>query len=108
MLAVFNAGNYIATPGEDLRVRDFRQSFEVNYFGIINGLVPLMERMRIRARGHIVLVGSVTAYFGWPTTAAYGGIEGGDQHPGRVAEIRFRQDEYPRPGDKSRASSTRR
>ncbi|MGX5847923.1 SDR family oxidoreductase [Mesorhizobium sp. PL10] len=73
VLAVFNAGNYIATPGEDLRVRDFRQSFEVNYFGIINGLVPLMERMRIRARGHIVLVGSVTAYFGWPTTAAYGG-----------------------------------
>lgn len=73
VLAVFNAGNYIATPGEDLRVRDFRQSFEVNYFGIINGLVPVMERMRVRARGHIVLVGSVTAYFGWPTTAAYGG-----------------------------------
>ena len=48
VLAVFNAGNYIATPGEDLRVRDFRRSFEVNYFGIINGLVPLMERMRIR------------------------------------------------------------
>jgi NAD(P)-dependent dehydrogenase (short-subunit alcohol dehydrogenase family) len=75
VLAVFNAGNYIATPGEDLVVRNFRQSFEVNYFGIVNGLVPVIERMRIRARGHIVLVGSVTAYFGWPTTAAYGGTK---------------------------------
>ncbi|PAP98753.1 SDR family oxidoreductase [Mesorhizobium mediterraneum] len=75
VLAVFNAGNYIATAGEDLTVRGFRQSFDVNYFGIINGLVPVIERMRVRARGHIVLVGSVTAYFGWPTTAAYGGTK---------------------------------
>ncbi|RWL17125.1 MAG: SDR family oxidoreductase [Mesorhizobium sp.] len=75
VLAVFNAGSYIATAGEDLTVRGFRQSFDVNYFGIINGLVPVIERMRVRARGHIVLVGSVTAYFGWPTTAAYGGTK---------------------------------
>lgn len=75
VLAVFNAGNYISTPGEALVIDDFRRSFEVNYFGIINGLVPVMERMRVRARGHIVLVGSVTAYFGWPTTAAYGGTK---------------------------------
>ncbi|TPL00129.1 SDR family oxidoreductase [Mesorhizobium sp. B2-4-14] len=75
VLAVFNAGNYISTPGEALVVSDFRHSFEVNYFGIINGLVPLVEHMRVRARGHVVLVGSVTAYFGWPTTAAYGGTK---------------------------------
>ncbi|UCI17469.1 SDR family oxidoreductase [Mesorhizobium sp. B2-1-8] len=75
VLAIFNAGNYIATPGESLVVRDFRRSFEVNYFGIINGLVPVVEYMRVRARGHVVLVGSVTAYFGWPTTAAYGGTK---------------------------------
>jgi len=75
VLAVFNAGNYIATPGEDLIVRDFRRSFEVNYFGILNGLVPVVEHMRVRSRGHVVLVGSVTAYSGWPTTAAYGGTK---------------------------------
>ena len=28
--------------------------------------------MRKRGRGQIVLVGSVTAYFGWPSTGAYG------------------------------------
>ena len=75
VLAIFNAGNYIPTPGEQLTVGAFRKSFDVNYFGIIHGLVPVVERMRIRSRGHIVLVGSVTAYFGWPTTAAYGGTK---------------------------------
>ncbi|TGQ08940.1 MULTISPECIES: SDR family oxidoreductase [unclassified Mesorhizobium] len=75
VLAVFNAGNYIATPGENLVVRDFHRSFAVNYFGIVNGVVPVVERMRVRGRGHVVLVGSVTAYSGWPTTAAYGGTK---------------------------------
>ncbi|TIV64059.1 MAG: SDR family NAD(P)-dependent oxidoreductase, partial [Mesorhizobium sp.] len=75
VLAVFNAGNYIATPGEHLVVRDFHRSFAVNYFGIVNGLVPVVDYMRARARGHVVLVGSVTAYSGWPTTAAYGGTK---------------------------------
>ena len=28
--------------------------------------------MQKRDRGHIVLIGSVTAYFGWPSTGAYG------------------------------------
>ncbi|TPI33185.1 SDR family NAD(P)-dependent oxidoreductase [Mesorhizobium sp. B3-1-6] len=75
VLAVFNAGNYIATPGENLVVRDFHHSFAVNYFGIVNGVVPVVEHMRVRGRGHVVLVGSVTAYCGWPTTAAYGGTK---------------------------------
>ncbi|AZO30362.1 SDR family NAD(P)-dependent oxidoreductase [Mesorhizobium sp. M1B.F.Ca.ET.045.04.1.1] len=75
VLAVFNAGNYIATPGEHLVVRDFHRSFAVNYFGIVNGLVPVVDYMRARGRGHVALVGSVTAYSGWPTTAAYGGTK---------------------------------
>ncbi|RUU50077.1 SDR family NAD(P)-dependent oxidoreductase, partial [Mesorhizobium sp. M2C.T.Ca.TU.002.02.1.1] len=64
-----------ATPGENLVVRDFHRSFAVNYFGIVNGVVPVVEHMRVRGRGHVVLVGSVTAYSGWPTTAAYGGTK---------------------------------
>ena len=28
--------------------------------------------MKARSRGHVVLIGSVTSYFGWPTLAAYG------------------------------------
>lgn len=72
VLAIFNAGRYLATAGENLNVDNFRQTYAVNVFGVINGMVPVVERMRYRSRGHIVLIGSVAAYFGWPTTAAYG------------------------------------
>ena len=71
-LAIFNAGNYFPTRGERLDVLNFTRTFEVNLFGVVNGLVPLVERMRERGCGHIVVVASVTSYFGWPATAAYG------------------------------------
>lgn len=72
MLAIFNAGVYIPVHGEELNLADFRQSYEVNLFGILNGLVPLVARMQARSRGHVVLIGSITSYFGMPTLAAYG------------------------------------
>lgn len=72
VLAVFNAGTYAPTEGENLDGEHFRSTYAVNLFGILNGLIPVVERMKSRSRGHVVLVGSVTAYFGMPTTAAYG------------------------------------
>ncbi|MGP2492264.1 SDR family NAD(P)-dependent oxidoreductase [Mesorhizobium sp. PUT5] len=72
VLAVFNAGAYVPIAGENMSARKFRRSFDVNVMGVVNGLVPVVRHMRERACGHVVLVGSVSAYFGWPTTAAYG------------------------------------
>ncbi|WP_269929877.1 SDR family NAD(P)-dependent oxidoreductase [Aminobacter sp. HY435] len=72
VLAIFNAGAYLPVTGDNLRMEAFRQSFDVNVFGVMNGLVPVTTRMRNRGRGHIVFMGSISAYFGWPTTAAYG------------------------------------
>ncbi|MBD0415017.1 SDR family NAD(P)-dependent oxidoreductase [Oryzicola mucosus] len=71
-LALLNAGQYIPVMGERLNVHDFRQTYEVNLFGIINGMVPLSERMQRRGGGQIVMMGSVASYFGLPSTAAYG------------------------------------
>lgn len=71
-LAVFNAGVYIPLHGEALSLPNFRKTYEVNVFGVLNGLVPTVDRMRKRGRGHVVVMGSVTSYFGWPTLAAYG------------------------------------
>lgn len=72
-LAIFNAGSYSPTFGERLEALNFVSTFKVNLFGVIHGLVPVADRMRDRGFGQIAIVGSVTAYFGLPTAAAYGG-----------------------------------
>jgi NAD(P)-dependent dehydrogenase (short-subunit alcohol dehydrogenase family) len=72
VLAIFNAGAFFPTRGERLDVQNFARTYELNILGALYGLVPLVARMRARKRGHIALVGSVTAYFGLPSAAAYG------------------------------------
>lgn len=71
-LAVFNAGIYSPTLGERLETLNFTSTFSVNLFGVVNGLVPVADRMRERGFGQIAIVGSITAYFGLPAAAAYG------------------------------------
>ena len=71
-LAVFNAGVYLPVHGETLKVADFDKSFSVNLSGVVNGLVPAIARMKMRGRGQIAVVSSVTGYGGMPTSAAYG------------------------------------
>lgn len=72
VIAVFNAGTYAPSRGEALDLATFRRVYEVNVFGTLNGLAPVVERMRVRGRGQIVLVGSATSWFGLPLAAAYG------------------------------------
>lgn len=71
-LAVFNAGNYFPTRGDRLDVENFVKTYQINVFGAVNGLVPAVRRMQQRRRGQVVLVGSVSSYFGLPSAAAYG------------------------------------
>jgi NAD(P)-dependent dehydrogenase (short-subunit alcohol dehydrogenase family) len=72
VLAVFNAGTYLETRGERLTTLRFVNTYVLNMFGVVNCLVPLVERMRERRRGQIAFVASVTGFFGMPSTAAYG------------------------------------
>ncbi|MEL6437532.1 MAG: SDR family NAD(P)-dependent oxidoreductase [Pseudomonadota bacterium] len=71
-LAVFNAGNYWPTRGEALDIDAFRNNYEVNVFGVLNGLVPAVERMKHHGKGQIAVVGSVSGYTGLPAASAYG------------------------------------
>ena len=48
VLAVFNAGNYFPTRGERLDVDELPPVLRRQLFGVINGLVPAVERMRAR------------------------------------------------------------
>lgn len=72
VLAVFNAGIFLSTRGDRLEVTNLVRTFEINVFGVVYGLVPAVDRMRARGRGHVVFVGSVNSYFGLPSAAGYG------------------------------------
>lgn len=72
VLAVFNAGNYFPASGDRLNSADFVRTYDINLFGVINGLVPVVDRMKTRGQGQIAFVSSVSGYGGWPMTSAYG------------------------------------
>lgn len=72
VLAIFNAGNYFPTRGDRLDTLNILKTFEINLFGVVFGLVPVADYMRERGKGQMLLVGSASSYFGWPSASAYG------------------------------------
>lgn len=71
-LAVFNAGMYEPLPGGLADPQVFRRHMEVNYLGVVNGLMAVLPGMRRRRSGQLAVVGSVAGYRGLPKSAAYG------------------------------------
>ena len=71
-LAVLNAGTYVPTGVAPFQADAFRSQFEVNVFGTINGLAPLLPRFIARKAGQVAVVASVAGYRGLPSAAAYG------------------------------------
>jgi len=71
-VAVLNAGTSLPAAGGRVQPALFERVYDVNIFGVVRCLAPAVEKMRARKRGQIAIVGSLTAYFGLPTTAAYG------------------------------------
>jgi NAD(P)-dependent dehydrogenase (short-subunit alcohol dehydrogenase family) len=70
-LAIFNAGNYWENSGKSLEMKTFRDTYEINVFGVLNGLIPVVERFKQRRQGHVVIVSSVSGYTGLPKASAY-------------------------------------
>lgn len=71
-LAVMNAGNYWPTTGDDLKIDAYKKTFDVNFFGTLNGMTPVVEKFKQRGKGQICLVASVSGYAGLPNASAYG------------------------------------
>ena len=71
-LAILNAGTYIRFGVEDFSVKLFKEQIEINVMGTVNCLSPIMDTMKSRHRGHIVIVSSLSAYRGLPYASAYG------------------------------------
>ncbi len=70
-LAILNAGIWHPMTSSEYNAEKARQSMEVNYFGIVNVLEPLIPAMIGHGRGQIALVASVAGYRGLPLAAAY-------------------------------------
>jgi NAD(P)-dependent dehydrogenase (short-subunit alcohol dehydrogenase family) len=71
-LAVFNAGTSFPTTAENFSVANFRKTIDVNLMGEVNCMGAVVPAMIARRSGHIVLMGSLSAFIGAPAAAAYG------------------------------------
>jgi NAD(P)-dependent dehydrogenase (short-subunit alcohol dehydrogenase family) len=71
-LAVLNAGTFFPARAFKLDTEIFDQAMAINFSGIINGLVPTIEKMNQAGRGQIAVVSSSASYGGLPKSAAYG------------------------------------
>lgn len=76
-IAVLNAGIYIPIDATRPDLKAFHTTFDVNLKGTANCVVPLIDAMKPRRKGQIVLVASVAGYSGLPMSAAYGATKAG-------------------------------
>ena len=86
-LAVLNAGIWQMMTVSDFSVARSRESMNVNYFGVVNALEPVMRAMVARGQGHIAFVSSVAGYRGLMKGAAYA--------PTKAALISLAESLYP-------------
>jgi len=71
-LAFLNAGGSFEDAAGDFGGAGFQKTFDLNVFGVVNGLNPLMNAMKKRGKGQIAINGSLAGYAGLPGAGAYG------------------------------------
>lgn len=78
-LVIANAGvsSSIGAAGAPETGADTWRTFDINLGGAINSIVPLIDPMCRRGRGHIAVMCSLAALYGFPNTPAYSGSKAG-------------------------------
>lgn len=71
-IAIFNAGLFEHMKGSELTLDSFEKTFAVNFNGVINCLVPVVDEMKRCQKGQIAVVASVSGYGGLRLASAYG------------------------------------
>jgi NAD(P)-dependent dehydrogenase (short-subunit alcohol dehydrogenase family) len=74
-VVVNNAGIMPVTPFAEESMDSVRRQFDINVFGLINGMQLAIERMRPRNSGHIVNLASQAGKGGFPGIATYSGTK---------------------------------
>jgi NADP-dependent 3-hydroxy acid dehydrogenase YdfG len=68
---VNNAGVMPISRLDELKVDDWDKMIDVNLRGVLNGIAAVLPTMLARNSGHLVNIGSVSAYSVGPTVAVY-------------------------------------
>lgn len=78
-LVVANAGvtSSIEDDGSPEPWDRIKRVFDINLYGVLHTITPLVEPMRQRGHGQIAIVSSLAAYRGLPITPAYCGSKAG-------------------------------
>ncbi|MEK7386137.1 MAG: SDR family NAD(P)-dependent oxidoreductase, partial [candidate division NC10 bacterium] len=69
-VVVANAGFGVVGPLERLTLEDYRYQFETNVFGVLRTIYATLDDVK-RARGRLVILGSVSGHVGLPGSTAY-------------------------------------
>jgi short-subunit dehydrogenase len=69
-MAVANAGFGVVGSLEKLDVEDYRRQFETNVFGVLETVKSCLSELR-KARGRLVLIGSVAGHVSYPNGSPY-------------------------------------
>lgn len=68
------SGGTGGTSGEP--VAQARAIFDVNLYGVLNTIAPILSRMTARSRGQIAIISSLAAFRGFPGAPAYSASKG--------------------------------
>jgi len=90
-ILVSNAGIMLSSPFEKTTPADFRRAFEVNAMGAVHGLQAVLDPMRARGGGSVIIMSSLAGSVGVEGLAAYCTSKAANAMIARCAAIELSQ-----------------
>ena len=69
-IVMLNAGVAVLGPTDRIPIDQWRWNMEINFFGVLRGVLAFSEAMRERGSGHIVITSSVAGLYAYSFDAA--------------------------------------